>query len=99
MLYYGDNFDYVYNSVLDDDPELDLAMQQGVFSFYVLFSFSDDYYCNFLQSYSKVETGVDPDDDGGMVQGSPYRAVGVLLSLLCYFLPNTDRPYQYQCYT
>ena len=27
------------------------------FSFYMLFNFSDDYYCNFLQSYSKLRSG------------------------------------------
>ena len=50
---------------------------------------------NHIVNLDLVEAGVDPDDDGGMVQGSRYRAVGFLLSLLCYFLPNTDRPYQY----
>ena len=56
MLYHGDNFDYAYNSVVDN-PELDQAMSQGEFSFYMLFNFSDNYYCNFLQSYSKLRSG------------------------------------------
>ena len=49
MLYNGDNFYYVYNSVVDHDPELDLAMSQGEFSFYMVLNLSDDYYCNFLK--------------------------------------------------
>ena len=49
---------------------------------------------NHIVSLDLVEAGVDLDDDGEMVQGSIYRAVEVLLSLLCYFLPNTDRSYR-----